>query len=661
MGVVLTSRGDLHIFGLKKGDITIATTVSVGSCSASLALGGASEGVKNKIFVATKCEVKGYTKKGKKFLAFVTNLGEAASIVRVEGAELVVCSGNIYNHYHDCRDMNYVVLGDTIIDALILPLSKLPSLLSILACQDRTLCSIKDSKIRDKLECPAAPCVLHLLNNDGGETGEEVLCGMKDGTLGLFQFSRIRGTLTWCLDPRITDNCQSGISAISCYNLTNSINSEIIVGREDGTIEILSFEKTTTETPTLLYNISCGERIESIQGGILSRADLPEIVVATLSGRIFGLCQRDKAEMAEQTTVRTKSARNKLGVLKSEIEELELRLRLENLESSDEGNNIPGQNDTLSGENENNSDFHCNTILDKGYLRLKTVISGTLMVESIVLVSESPIKIYQSDDEYDEANSKYVIDPETHTFHAEFFQSYPEGITGSIKVLIVPSCISPKVAIKTEITLFILPFHIRTQEPMTNRPFCVLEIRGLFTQCEAHSWLKDVSLEVPEKVPVEEVATLHFISVLTGNFVTIDYRKNEIVLISNDSGTLWFIQEFLIKKSTALKFNLTFNDAAIKDGLNNIVKMLTKFENSAQIESMNQHLNMLTANQTVKELLNRDSIPETDCKQKTAYLKKYLINFIVSSHRLRGYSLKKDKIEKVLEIINKQNYSQLLD
>lgn len=41
-----------------------------------VSLGGPIGGVKEKIFVAAGSEVKGYTKKGKQFLTFATNLSE---------------------------------------------------------------------------------------------------------------------------------------------------------------------------------------------------------------------------------------------------------------------------------------------------------------------------------------------------------------------------------------------------------------------------------------------------------------------------------------------------------------------------------------------------------------------------------------------------------
>ena len=57
----------------------------------------------------------------------------------VEGAELFVCGNFVYNHYHDCKDTNYLLCGDKINDILSLPFEQVQELIPILACQDRVL------------------------------------------------------------------------------------------------------------------------------------------------------------------------------------------------------------------------------------------------------------------------------------------------------------------------------------------------------------------------------------------------------------------------------------------------------------------------------------------------------------------------------------------
>ena len=66
-------------------------------------LGGALGTVRDKIFVSTGSEVKGFTKKGKLFLQFETNLAEAIETMYISGSNLMVCGNYVYNHYNDCR------------------------------------------------------------------------------------------------------------------------------------------------------------------------------------------------------------------------------------------------------------------------------------------------------------------------------------------------------------------------------------------------------------------------------------------------------------------------------------------------------------------------------------------------------------------------------
>jgi Bardet-Biedl syndrome 7 protein len=55
--------------------------------------------VKDKIFYSCGNQVKGYTKKGKLFLGFETNLTETIQAMSITGNELLVTSKHVYNHY----------------------------------------------------------------------------------------------------------------------------------------------------------------------------------------------------------------------------------------------------------------------------------------------------------------------------------------------------------------------------------------------------------------------------------------------------------------------------------------------------------------------------------------------------------------------------------
>ena len=65
--------------------------------------------------------VRGYTKKGKLFLDFDTNLTESIKSISISGSHLLVAGDHVYNHYVDCRDSNYFLSEDSISDVMALP------------------------------------------------------------------------------------------------------------------------------------------------------------------------------------------------------------------------------------------------------------------------------------------------------------------------------------------------------------------------------------------------------------------------------------------------------------------------------------------------------------------------------------------------------------
>lgn len=74
--VVGDQDGVITCFGIKKGEpVTVFKTLP-GPKIARLELGGALNTPQEKVFVATGSEVRGFTKRGKQFLSFETNLTE---------------------------------------------------------------------------------------------------------------------------------------------------------------------------------------------------------------------------------------------------------------------------------------------------------------------------------------------------------------------------------------------------------------------------------------------------------------------------------------------------------------------------------------------------------------------------------------------------------
>ncbi|CAG04657.1 unnamed protein product, partial [Tetraodon nigroviridis] len=136
---IADNDGVLSCFGMKKGEAVYLFKTLPGRKISRLDLGGAVGTPQEKIFVCSGSMVRGFTKKGKSFLAFEANLTESINAMHVSGADLFVCASYIYNHYCDCKDQDYFLSGDKINDIICVSSENLTHVVPVLACQDRVL------------------------------------------------------------------------------------------------------------------------------------------------------------------------------------------------------------------------------------------------------------------------------------------------------------------------------------------------------------------------------------------------------------------------------------------------------------------------------------------------------------------------------------------
>lgn len=69
---------------------------------------------------------------------------------------------------------------------------------------------------------------------------------------------------------------------------------QVVVGREDGAIQVYSFEED--REASLLYSRSLNESIRSIECGSVSNAAYNEIVACTYGGRVVGITTEELDE-----------------------------------------------------------------------------------------------------------------------------------------------------------------------------------------------------------------------------------------------------------------------------------------------------------------------------------------------------------------------------
>ena len=83
------------------------------------------------------------------------------------------------------------------------------------------------------------------------------------------------------------DKRLGGISDLDMFDMTRDGVLDILVGRDDGEIEVYALDEV--REPQLIFSHSLSEGVTSIQGGMVSQAYHPEAVITTYSGKILAM------------------------------------------------------------------------------------------------------------------------------------------------------------------------------------------------------------------------------------------------------------------------------------------------------------------------------------------------------------------------------------
>ncbi|KAG8186875.1 hypothetical protein JTE90_024118 [Oedothorax gibbosus] len=546
--------GVVHCFGMKKNDIQTFFKTLPGPKILRLELGGAIGTIRDKIFVASGGEVKGYTRKGKQFLKFDTNMTEAIKSMHISGNDLFVCGNFIFNHYYECQDQNYFLSVDNINDMICLDMDKVGTIVPILACQDRILRVIKESNCLYEVEVAGPPSTLALFQGDGGESGEDLLYGTSDGKAGLVSIGRTACTHKW----EIPNNKKhGGILSLDNYDITGDGVKDLIIGRSDGLVEVYGYDEAENPVPRFTYN--CGESVTSVNGGVVGTAGYDELLITTYTGSVFGISKRESSPGF--TRIDT-AALKRLMHLKEEVEELQTQVQKERevyqmAAQSDIGgvSAVPyfSVNDSFQLSHE-----------DASYLLTLEVQTA---IDNVLIQSDVPVDLLDS-----ERNSAVVsyssCDPETdgnfllatyrcqaNTTRLEVKIRSIEGQYGALQAYITPR-LQPKCCQVRQYHIKPLSLHCRTHTFDENKPLNTLTLRGAFTLAEIHSWIVFCMPEVPDRMPPGECATFYFKSTFLDTVLYCYYKKGESIFKSDNISTISILKDVLTREATKKKISL---------------------------------------------------------------------------------------------------------
>ncbi|KAG8454093.1 hypothetical protein GDO86_000653 [Hymenochirus boettgeri] len=674
--VVGDQDGVVTCFGIKKAEALPVFKTLPGQKISRLELGGALGTVQEKIFVATGTEVRGFTKRGKQFLSFKTNLTESIKAMHISGSDLFLCASYIYNHYCDCKDQHYFLSGDKISDVLCLPVERLERITPILACQDRVLRVLEGSELMYEVEVPGPPSVLSLNNGNGGESGEELLYGTSDGKIGLIHIAVNTPIPKWEIS---NEKKRGGILCIDNFDIIGDGVKDILIGRDDGTVEVYGYD--SANEPVLRFEHLLTESITSIQGGCVGKDGYDEIVLSTYSGWVTGLTTEPiykEAGPGEELKM-SQEMQNKITSLRSELEQLQFKVLQEREKYQHSSQSVTAVsavpvfsvNDKFTL---NQDDASYSLILEVQMAIDNVLIQSDVPVDLLDVDKNSAVVSFSGCD--NEPNGNFLLATyrcQANTTRLELKIRSIEGQYGTLQAYITPR-IQPKTCQVRQYLIKPLSLHQRSHAIDQNRPMNMVSLTGQFSFSDIHSWVVFCLPELPEKTPVGDSITFYFQNTFLDTQLECTYRKGEASFKSDNISTISILKDVLSKEATKRKINLNISYDINEESVGHTLRMIhPKLEYQLLLAKKVQLIDALKELQVhegnmdflipeYRSILEEADQLQEEYKKQPAHLERLygmITDLFIDKFKFKGTNVK-TKVPLLLEILDNYEQSALM-
>ncbi|XP_062281437.1 Bardet-Biedl syndrome 7 protein-like [Scomber scombrus] len=667
--------GIVTCFVMKRGEAVLVLKTLPWQKISRLDLGGAAGTPQEKIFVCSGSRIRGFTKKGKQFLTFEVNLARDINAMHVLGANLFVCASYIYNHYCDCKDQDYYLSGDKINDITCLSSENLTRFVPVLACQDRVLRVLQRSELAYDIKVPGPPSVLELYNKDGGELAKEILYGTTDGQIGLVEIGESSAATKWEID---NDKKKGGILCIDTYDIIGDGVNDILVGRDDGTVEVYGFDNSSE--PALRFEHVLSESVTSIQGGCVGKESYDEVLTATYTGWVTGLTtELQKGELGPGDEVRiSKETQSKVEALRVELEQLQAQVL--------QGRQLYYQ--TFQPTIFIVPNFSINDTFtlcqdDASYSLTLEVQAG---IDNLLLQSDVPIELLDVDKDFvvvslsecdSEPNGSFLLATcrcMAYTTRLKIKVRTIEGQYGTLQAYVTPR-LQPRTCKVRQYQIKPLSLHQRTHSIDQERPMNRLSLVGQFSFAEIHSWVGLCLPEVPDKTPAGANITFYFHNTFLSTQLEATYCKGEGHFKSDNISTISILSDVLSKEATKRRINLNILHDINDDSVSQTLKIIhPKLEYQLLLAKKVQLIDALKELQVqegnadflipeYRSILDDSTILLEEYKKHSAHLERLygmITDLFIDKFQFKGRNVK-TKVSSLLGILDNYDLNSLLD
>ena len=216
--------------------------------------------------------IVGLSKKGKEFFKLTSSLTETIQNIAVEDTRIWTGCENIYNLFDNGVDTGFYISKDSINDLLVARVTRDNDYDTVLACQDSCIRIIHTSQLFLEIPTAAAVTALGFMEIETDQSSIKgptaIVYGLSTGVLGLVQvFSNGEYTHIWSVEDGTLRN---PITCICVYDLDKDGKMEIVVGRDDGRIEVFKQQSDTLfAVPYKVFNKDIGEECIYVLYGLV--------------------------------------------------------------------------------------------------------------------------------------------------------------------------------------------------------------------------------------------------------------------------------------------------------------------------------------------------------------------------------------------------------
>lgn len=604
--------GCLTVFYMKKGEVQTEWKSPPLGREATCVV---QQVAKDKIFVGCGQSIHGFTRKGKEFVKIKTNLTETINFIFVD--ENMIWTGGEYimNIYDKCKDYGFAMIKDRINDLTCAPIAAGDVLSAIVACQDKFLRVYAGENLHHEFSVEGPGTALGFygtppVEQEMRKPGDRVqlLYGTEQGIVGLCTIdAKAMRRKAGISEPKQRPGMsalgagarRARVCALRTADISKSGAVDVIVGREDGNLEVWSIGDGISSPssarleeipPNLLYETCLQESIQAIGHGNITGGDHNEIVLTTYGGKVLAFTPNQAArdptgtEMATQEEsgvpgagmigammggAKKRTSQGDEGpmrqekdrrykVLEKEVDTLKAALEKEKQSYQKfSGEHIAMQTTTKVSHRFNlNSDEACYVLTIEAQCPLELVcLRADVEVDlldhdgTIAILSKSkgdPDNPLLATYRMQESGSRFQVKLRT-----------VEGLSGNISCFVLPQT-NPKTAHLVNLGVKPLSLHEKLTKPPKEYPMSELKLSGPFSVMDMHQWLGMCLNELPSR-PTDDEMLIMYRSTFVGTVLVGRYSKGFATFKSDSITTISVLKDLITQEATARKISVAIN------------------------------------------------------------------------------------------------------